>query len=481
LLSENKDHMKKHIPVILASFISAFLAVFIYAQFFGSQTVVYEKSTSPTYTTFAEGVNAEKYIVASPDDFTQAASKVTSSVVHIKSLTKSYDWWGGANYASSSGSGVIVSADGYIVTNNHVIEDASDLEVTMNDKRTFPAKLIGTDPTTDLALIKIEAKNTPGVKFADSDKAKIGEWVLAIGNPFSLTSTVTAGIISAKARNIEILEDNYAIESFIQTDAAVNPGNSGGALVNTNGDLVGINTAIITKSGRYEGYSFAVPANLVKKVISDLREYGKVQRGLLNVMIDEVNETTKNELGLPSLEGVYIRAVNRGGAAEDAGIKPGDVIVGINGKSIKSIPELQEIVGVYRPGDKLTLEYFRNGGKKKAEVVLKDRYNSTSLEKESSSKNKEVSDLGFELRNLTGGESSKMKTKGVKVISIIRSSKIDGTNMEPGYIITKLNDKSIKNVDDLARVYKSIPKGTKIMLEGFYEDYPDEYFYAFRK
>lgn len=473
--------MKKIIPIVFASLLSAFCAVFVYAKFFADNTVVYEQNMPSKYTSFAEESPLEKYVVASPSDFTEAAAKVTSSVVHIKSLTKSYDWWGGANYASSSGSGVLVANDGYIVTNNHVIEDASELEVTMNDKRTFSAKLIGTDPTTDLALIKIDADNTPYVKFADSDKSRVGEWVLAIGNPFSLTSTVTAGIISAKGRNIEILEDNYAIESFIQTDAAVNPGNSGGALVNTNGDLVGINTAIITKSGRYEGYSFAVPSNLVSKVISDIKEFGKVQRGLLNVSIDDVNETMKEQLGLTSLEGVYIRMVNPEGAAYDAGIKEGDVVVGVSGKKIKSIPELQEILGVYRPGDVISLEYIRNGEKYQTDVTLKDRYNSTSLNRTASKSSKELMDLGVELRNLTKDESSKMRTKGVKVISITRNSKIDGTNMEPGYVITKLNDREVDSIDELARVYKGLKKGTKIMFEGFYEEYPDEYFYAFRK
>ncbi len=473
--------MKKIIPVVLSSLLSAFLAVFLYAKFFANETVVYESPVPSKYTSFAEPSKGEQYIVANPSNFTNAASRVTSAVVHIKSLTKSYDWWGGVNYASSSGSGVLVSSDGYIVTNNHVIEDATDLEVTLNDKRTFPAELIGTDPTTDLALIKIEGKGMPAVNFANSDEAKVGEWVLAIGNPFSLTSTVTAGIISAKARNIEILDDNYAIESFIQTDAAVNPGNSGGALVNTNGDLVGINTAIITKSGRYEGYSFAVPSNLVKKVISDLKDFGSVQRGLLNVLIDDVNETMKDELGLPSLDGVYIRVVNPGGAAADAGLKQGDVIVGINGRSVKSIPELQEIVGIYRPGDKLNLEFIRNKKKMQSEITLKDRYNSTDVNKKEARSSKDLMDLGFELRNLTSNESSKMKTEGVKVVSVIRNSKIDATNMEPGYIITKLNDNKVETVEELVDIYQGLKKGTKVMFEGFYEEYPDEYFYAFRK
>lgn len=471
--------MKKIIPIFLASLLSAFLAVFIYAKFFASTPVIQEHPVPIRYTHFAEESKAEKYIVASPDDFTDAAAKVTSAVVHIKSMSKSYDWWGSADFTSSSGSGVIVSNDGYIVTNNHVIEDATDIEVTMDDKRTYKAQLVGADSSTDLALIKIEADDTPFLDFADSDRAKIGEWVLAVGNPFSLTSTVTAGIISAKARDIEILNHNeYAIESFIQTDAAVNPGNSGGALVNTNGDLVGINTAIMTKSGRYEGYSFAVPSNLVKKVIGDLKEFGKVQRGLLNVKILEVNETKKNELGLPSLEGVYIEEVVMGGSAHDAGLQAGDVILGVGGRKIKTIPELQEIVGIYRPGEELEVEFFRNGKKEKARLTLKNKFNSTALNKKVS---KNLDDLGVEIRNLSPKEMQEIKSQGVKVVSIYRNSKIDATNMEPGYIITKLNDQKIASVDDLVEAYANMEPGTKIMLEGFYAEYPDEYFYAFRK
>lgn len=475
--------LNKNLTTILISVLSALVAVFVYSHFFQKETVVYQNNTSPQYTAFAEKSKGEQYVIASPNNFTIAASKVTPSVVHIKSLAKSYDWWGRANYASSSGSGVLISKDGYIVTNNHVVDEATDLEVTMNDKRTFQAKLIGKDPTTDLALIKIDAGRTPYIKFANSDKAKVGEWVLAVGNPFSLTSTVTAGIISAKGRNIEILNDNYAIESFIQTDAAVNPGNSGGALVNTNGDLVGINTAIITKSGRYEGYSFAVPSNLVRKVIADLKEFGSVQRGLLNVFIEEVTPQMKKELGLPSLNGVYIRIVNPRGAAEDAGLRAGDVITGINGKAIKSIPELQEVVGVYRPGDKLSLEFYRDRKKQRSEVILKDRYNSTTVNrvKKKPFASKDLMNLGIELRNLSPTEVSKNGVGGVKVTAIIRNSKIDATNMEPGYIITKLNDKKIDSVEDLEKAYNKIKKGTKVMLEGFYEEYKDEYFYAFRK
>ncbi len=472
--------MKKLLPIVLTSLLSAFFAILIYTWFFQRDTVIIEQEVPSKYTNFAETSTGEKYVVAAPSDFVVAANKVTSSVVHIKSLTKSYDWWGGANYASSSGSGVIISPDGYITTNNHVVEGASELEVSLNDKRTFPAKLIGTDPTTDLALLKIDQKNLPTLKFADSDKSRIGEWVLAVGNPFSLTSTVTAGIISAKGRNIEILEDTYAIESFIQTDAAVNPGNSGGALVNTNGDLVGINTAIITKSGRYEGYSFAVPANLVKKVVADLKEFGKVQRGLLNVRIEDVNGTMVEELGLPSMEGVYVRMVIPGGAAEEAKMKAGDVIVGINGKKIKSIPELQEIIGRYRPGDEISLDFLREGRKMDTNVILKDKFGSTSLANNNSS-DPELKKLGIELRNLTSSELSRIKTKGVKVVSILRNSKIDRTNMEPGYIITKVNEKEIKTLDDFISILKDIRKGKKVMLEGFYEDYPDDYFYAFSR
>ncbi|MEN0003447.1 MAG: trypsin-like peptidase domain-containing protein [Bacteroidota bacterium] len=287
-------------------------------------------------------------------DFRSVSAGATESVVNITTLSVT-------GYRVASGSGVITSRNGYIITNHHVVEDGSSFEVSLQDKRTFEAQLVGSDPTTDLAVLKISAGGLRPVPFGDSDNVEVGEWVLAVGNPFNLTSTVTAGIVSAKARNINILKGSYAIESFIQTDAVVNPGNSGGALINTNGELIGINTAIISESGGYEGYSFAIPANLVAKVVRDLKDYGSVQRAVLGVVIQDVNANLAEDLGLPSIEGVFISSVSPDGSAYKAGIKKGDVITEINGIATNSVPELQEQVARFRPGDRISLEYYRNG------------------------------------------------------------------------------------------------------------------------
>jgi len=289
-----------------------------------------------------------------PTDFVKTSAEVTPAIVAI--IANRGEFKGG------SGSGVIVSKDGYIITNHHVIQGTDKIEVTTNDKRTYKAKIIGKDPTTDLALLKIEAKNLPTVEFGDSDAVQVGEWVLAVGNPFNLTSTVTLGIVSAKARNINILsQQEYSVESFIQTDAVVNPGNSGGALVNSAGKLVGINAAILTETGSYEGYSFAIPAKLVEKVINDLQEFGEVQRAILGVLITDVDEKIATQYSLKDVSGVLINGVNSKSSAEDAGLKKGDIIVSVNGKITESTPELQEQVARYRPGELVSIEYIRNG------------------------------------------------------------------------------------------------------------------------
>lgn len=296
-------------------------------------------------------------------DFTGVSRQIAAAVVNISAL-------GMNNYRLSSGSGVIVSSDGYIVTNYHVIEGGQRFEVTLPNKRTLTGKLIGHDPGTDLALLKVNAENLAPLAFGNSDLAQVGEWVLAVGNPFDLNSTITAGIISAKARNIDILDDYYSVESFIQTDAVVNPGNSGGALVNTKGELIGINTAIISESGGYEGYSFAIPANLVRKVITDIRDYGKVRRAVLGVEIEDVTDRRANELALPSVEGVFVKNVNLGSSAYEAGLRTGDVIISVNGIKVSSVPELQEQVALLRPGDRVGIEFYRQGRKYRSDNIL---------------------------------------------------------------------------------------------------------------
>lgn len=305
---------------------------------------------------------------AVPQDFVVPASKVTPAVVNITVRSNS------TLEGYAGGSGVIISPDGYIITNNHVVAGGGSIEVTLTNKRIYPATVVGTDPTTDLALLKIRESGLPAIGYGNSDNVNVGEWVLAIGNPFNLSSTVTAGIISAKGRNINILPGMYSVESFIQTDAVVNPGNSGGALVNMDGELVGINSAIMSESGGYEGYSFAIPSNLVKKVVSDLKEFGEVHRAVLGITILDVNNEIATDLGLDAVEGVFVRDVARASSAEKAGLRVNDVIIAVNGMKTRTGPELQEQVARYRPGDAINLDVIRkNKVLKLKNVVLKQK------------------------------------------------------------------------------------------------------------
>ena len=333
-------------------------------------------------------------------DLTSAAEQSVHAVVHIKTTflyrTSVWDdffsgsfWEDFFNFSSpfgsyeqqvmGAGSGVIISPDGYIVTNNHVVENAQDIMVTLNDKREFPATIVGTDPQTDLALVKIECDGLPTLTFGNSDEVRIGEWVLAVGNPFNLTSTVTAGIVSAKARNLDILGENTSIESFIQTDAAVNQGNSGGALVNASGELIGINSAIASHTGYYTGYSFAIPSNIARKVVGDLKEYGMVQRAVLAVTIQEVDNNVAQELNLSQVKGVCITSVADDGAAYRAGLQQYDVITSINGSEVNSVSELREVMAQYSPGDRVEVAYLRNGSSHKTPLTLLNSEGTTQL------------------------------------------------------------------------------------------------------
>ncbi len=468
--------------IAIVSIISSVLSVSIY-KYFEEPTLIIRESAPVRYISNDdpddESINrsTRSFTSSSPTNFITAAESVTPAVVNIKaSQGGDFDFFGG-NYGGSSGSGVIISADGYIITNNHVIEDGNKLEVTLNDNRKFSAKLIGKDPSTDIALIKIKARNLPHLILGNSDSIRVGEWVLAVGNPFNLESTVTAGIVSAKGRSIDILDDAYRIESFIQTDAAVNPGNSGGALVNTNGELIGINTAIITRSGRYEGYSFAVPSNLARKVIRDLKDFGVVQRAILGVSIDAVTDELAKQLDLESVAGIYVSRVNANSGAEEAGLRKGDVIISINKTETKSIPELQELIARFRPGNTVDVAYFRNGKKYDTEVTLKNMSGTTTLL--GNNEDDFLRTVGFELRDLSRTEKTKLGVTGSKVISIYRGSSIERTNMDPDFIITKVNDTEVSNTLEVTDALKKA--SGKIMLEGIYEGYPDVWYYAFAK
>jgi Do/DeqQ family serine protease len=363
------------------------------------------------------------------------------------------------------GSGVIVSADGYIVTNNHVIEEADAVDVTLNDKRTFAAEVVGRDPSTDIALLKIKATGLPFIKFGNSDAIRLGEWVLAVGNPFNLTSTVTAGIVSARGRSLGLLDNQYRIESFIQTDAALNQGNSGGALVNTRGDLIGITTAIISPSGAYAGNSFAVPSSIVMKVYEDLKQFGEVQRGLLGVNITDVSaEIAKNE-NLKEIKGVYLTGVVEDGAAKAAGLAEKDVIIAINGQSVETTADLQEKVNRFRPGDKVEVTYLRKGRQDNKTVVLRNFEGGTGVLAPGA---QSASLYGATFAPVTSGEKQQYKiTNGVKVTSI-SDGRFRDLGLSKGTIIIDVNGQKVDSAADIRRATNDEKSLTSI--EGFTPD-----------
>lgn len=418
-------------------------------------------------------------VVSQPVDLTVAAEKSVNSVVYIKvvqnekvqTIQRGFnpfddffgDFFGMPDSRNqqpqyktqprvSSGSGVILSDDGYIVTNNHVVNGADQLDVKLNDNREFKARIIGTDPTTDLALIKIEAKNLPAIKIGDSDNLKVGEWVLAVGNPFNLTSTVTAGIVSAKARN---LGAGGGIESFIQTDAAINPGNSGGALVNAQGELVGINAMIYSQTGSYSGYGFAIPTGIMNKVVSDLKKFGTVQRALLGVMGQDVDiyidaqKAKGKQVDLGTVTGVYVSEVSSDGAAADAGLETGDVIVAVDGENIEKMSQLQELMVNHNPGDKITITYIRDKSKHTKTVTLKNAQGTTSA-----LENVDVADLGVALRPLNTEEKQQLSLDHGLVVTAIRSGKMQDAGISKGIIIMQVNDKQMRSQDDFEAAVK---------------------------
>ncbi len=364
------------------------------------------------------------------------------------------------------GSGVIISADGYIVTNNHVIDGADEISVTLNDRRNYLAKVIGSDPSTDIALIKIEEKGLNFISFGNSDELKIGEWVLAVGNPLNLTSTVTAGIVSAKGRDIGILRSNnqnriqqgksysnLSIESFIQTDAAVNPGNSGGALVNTRGELVGINTAIISSSGAYSGYSFAVPVSIVKKVVTDIKEYGSVQRAMLGVTINDITPELSKEKKIEVTEGVYIAAVGDRSGAMDAGIKEGDIVIAIDGEKVARAAELQEKVSRHRPGDRVGLTVLRDKKELNFDVTLRNLQGNTAIVKEAG-----VDVLGAAFKELDANEKRQLNISYGIQVSGLTDGKLKEAGVRKGFIILKVNDKRVESVGNFENIVRDVQK-----------------------
>jgi serine protease Do len=383
---------------------------------------------------------------------------------------------------AGSGSGVIISADGFIVTNNHVVNNASEVTVTLNDKRTVTAKVIGTDPNTDLALIKIEESNLPFLNYANSDNVRLGEWVLAVGYPLQLESTVTAGIISAKSRRLGINDQKNttgttSVESFIQTDAAVNPGNSGGALVNAKGDLIGINSAIASPTGSYAGYSYAIPANLVKKVVADLKKYGNVQRGYLGIVPLEAKDASDEQLSAYSIDkvdGVFVLQVSPDGGAQKAGLKMGDFITAINDVPVKTFPEMQGQLGNYKPGDKVKINYLRNSKPNTTIVELKNLNNNTEIVK-----NNYWNNLGASYRALSKAECAQVGIPaGVLVTNISNGLIAQQSEMAPKYIITSANNKPVRNEAELKAIVSALNAGDKLELLGVYPGYRGQYDYT---
>jgi len=447
---------------LLMAALGAAIALFAYKKIEGRPSPDLTRDTSGVQSAEAKALLTSLQMQEGQIDFTYAAEQTVHAVVHVR--TKSMvgpqannpimEWFYGDRYSKPRevqgfGSGVIISDDGYIITNNHVIEDAEDIEVKLNDNRTFPAEVIGRDPSTDIALLKIKATNLPFIKYGDSDQLRLGEWVLAVGNPFNLTSTVTAGIVSAKGRNLGILDNDLRIESFIQTDAALNMGNSGGALVNTKGLLVGITSAIVSPSGAYAGNSFAIPVTIVKKVVEDLKQYGEVQRAIIGVNITEVTQEDAEKFKLSEVKGARIANVIAGGSAEAAGLKENDIIVRVDGVSVATPSELQEQVGKHRPGDRANITYIRNGKEVTVPITMKNVAGNTSIVKPGMNESVAGEVYGARLESLGSADKDKFNIDyGVKV-SELGNGKFKDIGIKKGYIILSVNGKRVKSASEV--------------------------------
>jgi len=464
--------LKIVIPLVSAV-IGGLIATFLANYFTTAHTeTVQSPKTEKVYYT------SELQSDSNSTDFTVAAERSVDAVVHVMTAYSNNDLYSSGNPlydyffgprnnpnpepAMGSGSGIILTRDGFIVTNNHVIDNAQEIKVILNDKRTYDAKLVGRDPNTDIALLKINANDLPFLPFGNSDNLKVGQWVLAIGNPFNLTSTVTAGIVSAKARNIQIIQDSYAIESFIQTDAAVNPGNSGGALVNLKGELVGINTAIASRTGSYSGYSFAIPSSIAKKIVTDLIEFGEVQRALLGVKTSELDDEAAKKLGLKEMKGVLVAGVYNGSAAEQAGIAKGDVITEINGIQVNSPSQLQEQISKYRPNQQIDIIINRSNNRKHFTATLRNMKGGLGTV----NSDEVLSKLGATFSEISDKTKRELGINYGVQLTEIRDGKLRQGGIKEGYIITKINRTPIKTVEDIKRVIGISSGG--VLIEGIY-------------
>jgi Do/DeqQ family serine protease len=470
--------IKNLIVTLITAVFGGVVAIFLYTKAVTGQTVekISAEPARPVHLASWAGQDARD--VTYPD-FTFAAEKAIHCVVHIKvkstqnvysgSGNPFYDFFYGyrekqvpmENYV---GSGVIISADGYIVTNNHVIARADEVEISLNDKRMLPAKIIGIDPTTDLALLKVDETGLPYLAYGDAEALRVGEWVLAVGNPYNLTSTVTAGIVSAKARHLGIITSQIGIESFIQTDAAVNPGNSGGALVNIRGELVGINTAIASRTGDYSGNSFAIPVTIVQKVIADLKEYGHVQRARLGVNIEEVTSELVKEKGLGKIEGIYVAGTMEDGAAAAAGIREGDVIKAINNVNVNSFSELQEQLSKYRPSDRVEVTIIRDKNIKQIPVTLRNIDGNTEILRGDN----ENLVLGAKFEEISTGDKQRLRLRAGVRVKDAGDGKLKEMGVRNGFIIVSVNDKPVNSAKDIQANINAVESKGQILIRGIY-------------
>lgn len=493
-------NVKQALGVVFISAATAVGSMWGYNRFVDSGTYIYNPGDNnkipANYAGFFEGRKA----VVNPIDFEAASKAATPAVVHIKTTTKARkvtnnlprnrdpfedmfgDFFGPRMQIipeqKASGSGVVISEDGYIVTNNHVVNGADDIKITLANKKTFKAIVVGTDPSSDLAVIKIDAKNLPFLIYGNSDDTKLGQWVLAIGYPLNLDVTVTAGIVSAKSRSINInnRQSKTPVESFIQTDAAVNPGNSGGPLINTAGELIGINSAIASPTGSYAGYSYAIPINIVKKVVNDIIKFGTVQRAFLGISYAQegLSDEEKTKAGIKDGDGIFVTDVVEGGAAKTAGIRKGDFVTKINGVTVTSGPEMVEQIARYKPSDKITITYTRDGKETTASAVLKNKINTESVVKSASV----IDRLGATLENLDKKTAEAHELNGgVLVKKINPGGLLKTTRMEPGFVIIDIDGEEIKTVDELKAALEVAKGSSNVRLGGFYPGYEGMYAY----
>jgi serine protease Do len=483
--------VKYLIGALFMALLGASIALFAYTRIVVRPVFAVSKDSSKVDVRDAKAYLTSFQTQEGQVDFTYAAEQTVHGVVHVHTKTTMgsasdnpiLEWFYGDRYSSRPreangyGSGVIITADGYIITNNHVVENAESVEVTLNDKRTFTAKVVGRDPGSDIALLKIKADNLPFIKYGDSEQLRLGEWVLAVGNPFNLTSTVTAGIVSAKGRSLGLNEGNYKIESFIQTDAALNMGNSGGALVNTKGLLVGITSAIMSPNGAYSGNSFAIPVTIVKKVVNDLKEFGEVQRAIIGVNIQDVDADVASKQNLKEIKGALVTRIIPSGSAQEAGMKENDVIIKFDGQNVNTVAELQEQVGKHRPGDKASVTFLRNGKETTLPITLKNIAGNTKVVTVDMEDAGDVV-FGAKLESLSSSDMNSLNIDyGVKVTDI-NNGKFKDIGMTKGYIILSINGKKVKSPDDVKQISKD---GTALKsIQGILPD-GTEFNFTFRR